>query len=90
MIKHLLVSASASLILVACAPSPAEESAKPSSPISTANMSETVKVLASDEFMGRAPGTEGETKTVAYLIERFEDLGLNQVAGMESGLIPSR
>lgn len=76
MIKHLLVSASASLILVACAPSPAEESAKPSSPISTANMSETVKVLASDEFMGRAPGTEGETKTVAYLIERFEDLGL--------------
>lgn len=76
MIKHLLVSASASLILVACAPSPEEESAKPSSPISTANMSETVKVLASDEFMGRAPGTEGETKTVAYLIERFEDLGL--------------
>jgi len=39
-------------------------------------MSEDVKIMASDEFMGRAPGTEGETKTVNYLIERFTELGL--------------
>ena len=26
-----------------------------------------IKVLASDEFEGRAPGTAGEEKTVAYL-----------------------
>lgn len=45
-------------------------------PISTANMSDTVKVLASDEFMGRAPGTEGETKTIDYLITRFTQMGL--------------
>ena len=32
--------------------------------------------LASDEFEGRAPGSEGETKTVAYLTERFSALGL--------------
>lgn len=26
------------------------------------NLSETVRILASDEYGGRAPGTEGETK----------------------------
>lgn len=40
-------------------------------------LSATVKVLASDEFEGRAPGGPGEEKTVAYLIEQFESLGLS-------------
>jgi hypothetical protein len=39
-------------------------------------MSATVKVLASYAFEGRAPGTEGEDRTVQYLIERFKALGL--------------
>lgn len=39
-------------------------------------MSDVVRVLASDEFEGRAPGTEGETKTVNYLVEAFRSLGL--------------
>jgi Zn-dependent M28 family amino/carboxypeptidase len=39
-------------------------------------MSDAVRVLASDEFEGRAPGTEGETKTVNYLVEAFRGLGL--------------
>jgi Zn-dependent M28 family amino/carboxypeptidase len=37
---------------------------------------EHVKVLASDEFEGRAPGTKGEEKTVGYLVEEFKKLGL--------------
>ena len=32
--------------------------------------------LASDEFEGRAPGSEGEAKTVAFLTEQFSALGL--------------
>ena len=32
--------------------------------------------LASDEFEGRGPGTPGEDKTVAYLIEQFRRIGL--------------
>jgi len=79
MIRAILASASAILMLAACTPAADTASANSSEsapPISTENMSETVKVLASDEFMGRAPGTEGETRTVAYLIERFKDLGL--------------
>ena len=35
-----------------------------------------VKVLASDEFEGRAPGTKGEDLTVTYLEDQFKKLGL--------------
>ena len=45
-------------------------------PIKPAALSATVKVLASDAFQGRAPGTPGEAVTVAYLIKRFKALGL--------------
>jgi Zn-dependent M28 family amino/carboxypeptidase len=45
-------------------------------PVDPAQLSATVKVLASDAFEGRAPGTPGETKTIAYLIDRFKALGL--------------
>ncbi len=35
-----------------------------------------IKVLASDEYEGRAPGTPGEERTVTYLIDQFQKLGL--------------
>lgn len=35
-----------------------------------------IRVLASDEFEGRLPGTTGEELTVNYLIEQFKSLGL--------------
>jgi Zn-dependent M28 family amino/carboxypeptidase len=35
-----------------------------------------VRVLASDEFEGRSPGTEGDRKTVEYLVNEFRALGL--------------
>ncbi len=35
-----------------------------------------IKVLASDAFEGRGPGTAGEDKTVAYLVDRFRAMGL--------------
>ena len=41
-----------------------------------ARLSETVKVLASDAYEGRNPGTPGETKTIVYLVARFKALGL--------------
>jgi Zn-dependent M28 family amino/carboxypeptidase len=37
---------------------------------------EHIKVLASDEFQGRGPGTPGEEKAVAYLTEQFRAIGL--------------
>lgn len=35
-----------------------------------------IKVLSSDEFEGRAPGTKGEELTVSYLVEQFKKFGL--------------
>jgi len=34
------------------------------------------KVLSSDEFEGRAPGTKGEELTVSYLVDQFKKIGL--------------
>ncbi|ANY20463.1 Bacterial leucyl aminopeptidase precursor [Tsuneonella dongtanensis] len=35
-----------------------------------------VSILASDEFGGRMPGTEGETKTLRYLLQEWRGAGL--------------
>ncbi|QSX74485.1 M28 family peptidase [Lysobacter arenosi] len=44
--------------------------------INAADFAEHVKTLASDEFEGRAPGSAGEDKTVAYLEAQFKRIGL--------------
>lgn len=51
--------------------------------IDGARISQDVQVLASDAFEGRAPGTVGEAKTIAWLSERFKALGLEP--GGENG-----
>jgi len=35
-----------------------------------------IKTLSSDAFEGRAPGTPGEEKTIAYLQQQFQQIGL--------------
>ena len=35
-----------------------------------------IKVLASDEFEGRAPGTKGEELSVKYIADQFKNIGL--------------
>jgi len=44
--------------------------------LSAANILARTKVLSSDEFEGRSPGSPGEEKTVAYLAGEFQKLGL--------------
>ena len=44
--------------------------------ISARDFSAHVKILASDEFGGRAPGTTGEEKTLQYLVAQFQRMGL--------------
>ena len=52
--------------------------------IDPAVISNDIKVLASDEFEGRGPGTAGEQKTVDYLIKRFKEAGA-EPAGENGG-----
>jgi Zn-dependent M28 family amino/carboxypeptidase len=39
-------------------------------------MKDATQTLSSDAFEGRAPGTPGEAKTLAYLVEQFQKAGL--------------
>ncbi|MFM5924507.1 MAG: M28 family metallopeptidase [Novosphingobium sp.] len=66
--RKLLIAAAAALSFAA--PASTQE------PIDPGRLTETVRTLASDWFQGRAPGTLGEQRTVAYLIGRFQALGL--------------
>ncbi|MFN3521798.1 MAG: M28 family metallopeptidase [Phenylobacterium sp.] len=44
--------------------------------IDPAKIAEHVKILASDEYEGRAPATEGEKKSVAYIAQQYQAVGL--------------
>src|SRR3954470_9703788 len=62
----------------------APAAAAPAPPLPIANLPkiepqaflDRIKVLASDEFQGRAPGSPGEERTVQYLETEFKKLGL--------------
>ncbi len=69
--------AASALLLAASVPATAQD-------ISAANLTETVRTLASDQFQGRAPGTIGEERTIGYLIGRLQALGL-EPAGKDGG-----
>lgn len=44
--------------------------------ITTDRLLQRTRTLASDEFEGRGPGTRGEERTTAWLVEQFRGLGL--------------
>jgi hypothetical protein len=51
-------------------------------PVTEAELRKHIEVLASDEFEGRAPGTEGERKTIDYLQRTWAKAGIKPgVAG---------
>ena len=60
------------------ASTPSTQSATPSQTpdVDAAAILERIKVLAADEYEGRAPGTRGEELTVRYLVEESKKLGL--------------
>ncbi len=48
-------------------------------------LSDEVKTLSSDAFEGRGPATDGETKTVAYVIEQMKAAGLQPGGDLADG-----
>lgn len=82
---HWGVFAGAGLLSAACAVQP--KLPPPSTDIDETVFRTHVRMLASDDFEGRKPGTSGEEKTVAYLVEQFRKLGLKPGNG-ESFLQP--
>ena len=74
-----MIASLGALLLIAAAPAP-----QPAAHVNMARMSEITRVLASDEFQGRSPGTPGEEKTIPYLIDQFKAAGL-EPAGENGG-----
>ncbi len=73
---RLLVTLLASLMLAACARAPVASAPPPERSAIAARLSADIAMLASDDFAGRKPGTPGEEKTLAYLEQRFAEVGL--------------
>jgi Zn-dependent M28 family amino/carboxypeptidase len=71
----------AGLALYAAAPAQAKG-------VTEAQLRSHIEILASDEFEGRKPGTEGETKTVRYIAEAWAKAGLKPAAADGSWFEP--
>ncbi len=67
----------ATLAVAACTPQVPQATLSAAPPaIDRARLATHVRVLASDDFLGRGPGTAGEAKTVGYIAEHFRAAGL--------------
>ncbi|MFQ5651762.1 MAG: M28 family metallopeptidase [bacterium] len=63
------------VLAVACA-SPDQDLEQAKATITTEDLAADIKILASDEFEGRAPSSAGEEKTISFLQQEFDKLGL--------------
>jgi hypothetical protein len=54
----------------------AAASAQADAPVTPADLRPHIDMLASDAFQGRAPGTDGERRTIDYIAEQFRQRGL--------------
>ena len=66
----------ASMLLAACARTPVASVPVSERAAIEERLRADIAVLASDDFGGRKPGTPGEEKTLAFLEQRFSEVGL--------------
>ena len=62
--------------LIACSRSSQSDLQPALETINSDSLLNEIKTLSSDAFEGRAPGTPGEEKTIAYLQQQFQHIGL--------------
>ena len=74
-------AAIAAVALATIAPAVSAAPAAGDAPITETDLASHIKTLASDAFEGRAPGTEGEDRTIAYVVGEWAKAGLEAVPG---------
>ena len=77
--KKIIPLLTISALVISCT-SPAEQVSKQ---ITAEGIMQHVEVLASDEYMGRSTGTDGEQMAADYIINEFKSLGAT--SGVEDG-----
>jgi Zn-dependent M28 family amino/carboxypeptidase len=75
-IKHLLLAGTAVVVLSACNQSTTIDEKDGLTAFSKDGLVKHITTLASDEYKGRRPFTDGEVKTIDYLQKTYKDLGL--------------
>src|SRR3546814_3100619 len=73
--NRLFPAAAAALFLTALAV-PAAHAKGGDAPVTEAELAGHIRILASDAFEGRAPGTGGEDRTIAYIVGEWAKAGL--------------
>jgi hypothetical protein len=87
MMHKALIAATAAFALLTAPALHAKPPKKPvekaivDAPVSEDSLRRHIEILASDSFQGRNPGTEGEARTIAYLIGEWAAAGL--VSGVD-------
>jgi hypothetical protein len=74
-------AAIAAAALVAVAATPPAYAKGADAPVTEAQLADHIRILASDTFEGRAPGTDGEDRTIAYIVGEWAKAGLDAVPG---------
>lgn len=82
----------AALVLTACAPGTSAEAPVPEAPVQEAPVQEAPlqpdpqllddqRILSADDMEGREVGSEGNARARAYIVARFEQIGLSAIDG---------
>lgn len=74
---------SASVAIVGCGPGTSVDLEAARASIDAEDLAQAVRDLAADSMGGRAPSSVGEERTVRYIRDRFEALGLEPGAGSD-------
>jgi hypothetical protein len=74
-------AAIAAVALIATSAPAIAASAKADAPVTEAQLADHIKILAGDAFEGRAPGSDGEDRTIAYIVGEWARAGLEAVPG---------
>src|SRR5579863_2718070 len=64
------------IFLAACSQTPQAGPATAEHTITADSLLGEIKTLASDDFEGRKPGSPGEEKTIAWMQQQFQQMGL--------------
>ncbi len=71
------ISLASLLFLASCAQTPQKANLQPAlDAIQPTSLLAEIKTLSSDEFEGRKPGSPGEERTIAYMQQQFQQMGL--------------
>src|SRR5690349_19973567 len=82
MLKKIASISLSVIVLISCGPKNEFDPKDGIDSFTKEGLEQHIKVLASDDYQGRRPFTEGEKKTITYLETKFREIGLEPGNGI--------